>query len=530
MRERLASLSSSLAGCATEPTWTLPDQELVACFDAAQALTAMADGLWLRLLGELDARGVALEQGASSTAVWLREHTRTEARQAARLVKLARVLRERPALQAALSDGVVSADQAQAIATCLAGLPPELADRSIGPASAGAVPSGAAVPSAAGDAAVGDLVVCDSPVCDSAVGDAVARDAVAREAVARDAVAEAEAVLIHRAAQFDPAGLRTLGSRILFHVAPEIAERAEAEALRCQEERAYRGRGLTLSPSCDGRVRLSGWLDPEGAAVLNAAIDPLCDPGRRQPSPDVAAPTDGSASVTGKPAFDNAGGAVFGGAVSGGAVSGGAVSGGAVSGSAADEGAAESRSPAQRRLDALVEICRLAMSTGDLPTNGGDRPQVVVTMPYDGLIRGVKTATLDTGERISPTTARRLACDAHLIPAVLGSAGQVLDLGRSRRLIGGSLRRALVLRDRGCAFPSCDRPSRWCDGHHLVSWIDGGLTELDNSVLLCGYHHRLMHHSEWAVRLGRDRLPEFIPPAWIDPEQRPRRNHLHLRL
>jgi hypothetical protein len=136
---------------------------------------------------------------------------------------------------------------------------------------------------------------------------------------------------------------------------------------------------------------------------------------------------------------------------------------------------------------------------------------------------------LDTGGRLSPAQVRQLACDAKVIPAVLGGDGQVLDLGRSRRLITGALRRALEVRDRGCAFPGCDRPPRWCDGHHIHPWVDGGPTSLDNSVLLCGFHHRVIHRGHWIVRLGGNGLPEFIPPAYVDPQQRPRRNLYHHR-
>jgi hypothetical protein len=188
------------------------------------------------------------------------------------------------------------------------------------------------------------------------------------------------------------------------------------------------------------------------------------------------------------------------------------------------------RTPGQRRADALVEVCRIAMACGELPDNGGDRPQVVVTVSIDTLRDGVGAATLDDGSPLSPTAARRLACDAAILPAVLGSAGQVLDVGQQRRLFTGPLRRALILRDRGCAFPGCDRPPRWCDGHHMISWITGGPTSLNNAVLLCGHHHRLIHHSPWKVRLNpADGLPEFIPPEYIDPEQRPQRNRYHRR-
>ncbi|MEU7919616.1 HNH endonuclease signature motif containing protein, partial [Micromonospora zamorensis] len=159
----------------------------------------------------------------------------------------------------------------------------------------------------------------------------------------------------------------------------------------------------------------------------------------------------------------------------------------------------------------------------------GDPAQVVITTSYNGLTRQLGDGVLDTGLHLTPETVRRLACDAAILPAVLAGTGQVLDVGRQRRLITGPLRRALVLRDRGCAFPGCDRPPRWCDAHHIHHWTDGGPTNLNNAVLLCGHHHRHLHHTDWTVRLGDDSHPEFVPPAWLDPDQLPRRNHYHRR-
>jgi hypothetical protein len=158
-----------------------------------------------------------------------------------------------------------------------------------------------------------------------------------------------------------------------------------------------------------------------------------------------------------------------------------------------------------------VEVCEFVLRTAALPGEGGDTAHITVTMPYEPLARSVGAATLDTGERLGATAVRRLACDAAIIPAVLGGAGQVLELGRSRRLIAGSLRRALVLRDGGCAFPTCDRPPRWCQGHH-IRW-----------------HHRFVHQGSWTVRPGPDGRPDFHPPAWIDPHRMPRRNSYHHR-
>jgi 5-methylcytosine-specific restriction protein A len=106
---------------------------------------------------------------------------------------------------------------------------------------------------------------------------------------------------------------------------------------------------------------------------------------------------------------------------------------------------------------------------------------------------------------------------------VLNGKGQPLDVGRATRTIPDGLRRAIAARDRGCA--GCGRPPSWCEVHHIKAWHDGGETALHNCVMLCRACHRLQHHSEWEVRI-RDGLPELIPPAWIDPQRRPRRKPL----
>ena len=181
----------------------------------------------------------------------------------------------------------------------------------------------------------------------------------------------------------------------------------------------------------------------------------------------------------------------------------------------------------------VARLVSILLAAGDVvhgESLGGDRPQVVVTAPFDVLTQHLGAGRLDTGEQVSPATVRRLCCDAMLLPAVLGTAGQPLDLGRERRLFTGPLRRALVLRDGGCAFPTCDRPPRWCAGHHVVPWHDGGTTCLTNAVLLCGFHHRAIHQpGGWTVSVATDGLPTFIPPPWVDANQKPQRNRYHRR-
>ena len=117
------------------------------------------------------------------------------------------------------------------------------------------------------------------------------------------------------------------------------------------------------------------------------------------------------------------------------------------------------------------------------------------------------------GTDLPPGTLRRLACDAEILPAVLNGHSEVLDVGRTRRLVTPAQWTALVVRDRHCTFPACTRPPVMCHAHHLTHWADGGDTSLDNLALLCGRHHRVIHHTPWQIRLNpHDRQPEFLPP------------------
>ena len=132
---------------------------------------------------------------------------------------------------------------------------------------------------------------------------------------------------------------------------------------------------------------------------------------------------------------------------------------------------------------------------------------------------------MDSGIPLCPEAARRISCDADLIPIVLNTDGVPLDVGRAHRLVQPQQRKALIARDHGCAFPGCHLPARWTDAHHVIHWKDGGPTDLANMVLLCKRHHRLIHHSAWEVHIVNG-LPQFTPPDWLDPERKPLRNIL----
>ena len=179
------------------------------------------------------------------------------------------------------------------------------------------------------------------------------------------------------------------------------------------------------------------------------------------------------------------------------------------------------RSLPQRRHDALEEMCDRLLRSGTLPDSGGTPSTVVVTLNADDLQARTGTATTSDGQTLSIARLLGLAGEAEIIPTVLNASGAVLDLGRTRRLASPSQTLALTVRDGGCSFPGCTHPPEFCERHHIVGWVDGGKTDLDNLTLLCGYHHRHFAERGWRCRINPDRLPEWIPPRWVDPEQKP---------
>ncbi len=191
------------------------------------------------------------------------------------------------------------------------------------------------------------------------------------------------------------------------------------------------------------------------------------------------------------------------------------------------DGARDPRPAATRAAQALVEALARFLDTGQAPLSGGERPHVTVTMTWDALTGLISDAGFDTGAMLSPAQARKYLCDAKVIPMILGSKSEVLDVGRASRTFPAHIRRAIVARDKGCIWPGCDRPPDWCDGHHIDFWDrDLGPTSYENGCLLCRHHHTEIHKDEWLIRIASDGIPELIPPKWIDPQQRPRRNTL----
>jgi hypothetical protein len=174
------------------------------------------------------------------------------------------------------------------------------------------------------------------------------------------------------------------------------------------------------------------------------------------------------------------------------------------------------RTPARRRADALADLIHTAASasaTSHHPLPGAARPTIAITLSLAELQAGLPVLG-PQDQTLTAAQTRRLACDARVIPVVLGTASEILDIGRATRTVPTAIRRALILRDHGCAFPRCDRPPGWTDAHHIQHWAHGGPTALPNLVLLCAHHHDTVHHHGWTITTHHGQ-PAFHPPPHL---------------
>ena len=285
--------------------------------------------------------------------------------------------------------------------------------------------------------------------------------------------AEAERVLLEQTRTLTATELVRAGRHVASVVDPDRDERRAEAALDREERAAHLQRFLTVVGDGAGGVRVKGYGSAEDGEVLRAALLPLT-----KPAP--AVDPDGTGGPTCATERDPR-----------------------------DHGA--------RMWDALVQTAQHSLDTELPPQSHGTKPRVVVTTTLDQLTQAAgkrdQLCPTETGLELSVAAVRRLACDADIIPGVLGADGQVLDVGRACRLVTMAIWIALCLRDRHCAFPGCTRPPSMCHAHHIPHWADGGPTSLANLVLLCGEHHRVIHHTPWQVRLRPDdQRPEFLPP------------------
>ena len=261
-------------------------------------------------------------------------------------------------------------------------------------------------------------------------------------------VEEAEGHLVTEAGRFDAVGLKKLGRRLLEVVDQDAADAHEAKLLEKEERDAQAAMRLTMYDDGHGKVHGRFVLDTATGAALRKMILAIAAPKHQ----------------------------------------------------AATQGPLGERKPTAERMGQAVGELINRYPVGKLPQAGGLNATLVVTMTLDSLMGGLKAAQLDTGGVISASLARRMACEAGIIPAVLGGKSEVLDLGRSRRFHSRAQRIVKLLTAGGCQVDGCDAPPGLTHMHRVIEWSQGGRTDLDNTIMICGPHHARAHDPTYQLK------------------------------
>jgi len=215
-------------------------------------------------------------------------------------------------------------------------------------------------------------------------------------------------------------------------------------------ERMHEQRRLNVTVSMLGMVRVDGDLDPESGEIVLTALRGCVDSDRRKRNRE-----------------DH-----------------------------------DHRTQPQRRVDALAEVCRQWLDSSGRPDAGSERPHVAVIVDLRSLEGRVgHRSELDHAGPVHPESVRRLVCDASISRVVTRGGSEPLDVGRRTAVVPVPMRRAVIVRDRHCRFPGCDRPPPWCDAHHVKHWADGGTTSVNNLILMCRRHHRLVHEGGFEIEI-----------------------------
>jgi hypothetical protein len=231
---------------------------------------------------------------------------------------------------------------------------------------------------------------------------------------------------------------------------------ADREAFLSAQVEAREWSSLRMRSLTDGGLELTGYLDAEGGALVRTALEPL----------------------------------------------------------AARRGADDDRCTERRCADALVELCTHSLDTGLVPQRASQRSHVQITSTLETLLGlvGAPAGEMEHAGVIAGASVQRLACDATATRVLVDAASAIVDVGRSERVVPGSTRRALNVRDKGCRWSGCDRTASWTAAHHVVHWAQGGATDLANLVLLCAHHHWLVHEGGWQIARIDEGNVVTIPP------------------
>lgn len=408
LTERLGQLRRELAELTGDVPEHADSASVEAWLAAFRPVEGAVAGLRARLVACVQASRAHDDAGHAGTTSFLRDHLGVSGREAKKQDAMARDLRQLPATRAALADGRIGPEQAQAIGRA------------------------------------------------------------ARRGALGDAHATEEHLL--------PAAAAQASDEFHRHIRRE-EQLADSRSLERAEQRAYRRRRASLARRPDGMWDLHALLPDEDGELLATALDAFR-----------------TADPAGTPI-------------------------------------PEQRSPEQRTADAFTDVVGAALR-GGAPTLGGVRPHLNLVVPVELLeADSSEVASAGHGGQLSSAAVSRLLCDANLRRLLTRDDSEVLDLGRSRRAWTVAQRVALNVRDGGCRAPGCDRPVAWTEGHHIVWWTKGGVTSVDNGILLCRRHHRMVHEGGWSVELDvATALATFRSPTGrevVTHPHRGRREGLH---
>lgn len=389
--EEVAEIAAAVDRLAAADSSGLSNRRQVHRLRALGRLIDRLEGERLRLLGQVEASGAARDDGAVTTAAWLRANTSLTVAEAARTARLARRLRDLPVIAAALREGAIGVNHGTAI-----------------------------------DRLAGDVGV--------------------------DQVAAVQHELLTAAAE-----LRTVTE--FQRLCDGWRHALAPDARDAADDRAWQARRLSGSATIDGRYILTGSFDAQAGATIATALDALSWPDPPDTPPELR------------------------------------------------------RTATQRRADALTELARRFLDSGDAGEHGGVRPHVTATVDLrpdpDTAAPTVAGGDLDWIGPIGPRTCERIMADSDLTRVLTSGASRILDVGTATRVWPTGIRRAIVTRDRRCRFPGCDRPPQWCDIDHVVPVAQQGSTSLSNGILLCRVHHRAKLRDGWWPTLHDDGTVEW---------------------
>ncbi|KAB1636475.1 HNH endonuclease signature motif containing protein [Pseudoclavibacter terrae] len=305
-----------------------------------------------------------------------------------------------------------------------------------------------------------------------------------------------------------PEELRVQASAWVAFLDPDGAEpRAEAIA---------RKRGLWVRQAADGTVRGRFVATPEQGELLVKTLETLTSPRRTVACERTGTPGLGEATAgddRGEPEEAGAGGLDADDGQDGG------LDAAEVDLAHPDERITDRRTLPQQRVDALGEVFARYAESAHAPRAGGEAPTVVIVTTLAGA-NGEATRPADvphlerTGTAVPPSLVAKTLCDGFVQTAIVGGNGEILKLGRRQRLYSRGQRRALAVRDQGCITPGCWKPVGMCEAHHTSRWVDGGLTDTDDGVLLCSLHHHMAHSEELELVRDHGKRWRVLRPGW----------------